>query len=132
MAIMFNTVLVPVDFSPNTEAAVKKAVMLIGTDRAVLHLVHVVRPGNVLLEHGLSREMACWGERIQEEHSGLEVQTHILRGYSVERGIIRHGRQLAPDLIVIGKQQKSGWSRYFRSISPGTVARKTNCPVLTV
>lgn len=132
MAIAFNTVLIPVDFSPNTEAAVSKALTLIGADRAVLHLIHIVRFENVLLEYGLTREMASWRQRIREGHPALQVETHIVRGYRVENAIIRQGRRLLPDLIVIGKQQRRGWWRNIRGISPGRVAKKTNCPVLTV
>ncbi len=45
MAATFDKILIPVDFSLNTEIAVKKAVELVGSDATVIHLLHVVRPG---------------------------------------------------------------------------------------
>ncbi|WP_431210498.1 universal stress protein [Puia sp. P3] len=44
MAIVFTKLLIPVDFTLNTEIAVKKAISLIGADKVVLHLLHVVQP----------------------------------------------------------------------------------------
>ena len=46
MAVAFNKILIPVDFSLNTETAVKKAIGLVGTDETVIDLLHVVRPGS--------------------------------------------------------------------------------------
>lgn len=132
MPILFNTVLVPVDFSLNTDIAVKKAVSLIGAEKAVLHLLHVVSPGRSLSVWTAVKRLERWKDRIQREYPELQVKTHVLRGYFVQRLIIGHAKALSPDLIVVGKRQERPWWRLPGGISPRTLARKTNCPVLTV
>lgn len=131
MAIVFKKVVVPVDFSSNTDLAVARAIGLIGGEKAVLYLVHVTRSGNGLTAT-LSQEMAAWVRRLGESYQHLQVETHIIRGISVERALIGFIRRLRPDLVVIGKKQgRSAWF-FARGISPGKVAKRTNCPVLTV
>ena len=45
MPATFNKILIPVDFSFNTEIALKKAVGLAGAEETTIHLLHVTRPG---------------------------------------------------------------------------------------
>ncbi len=139
MAIVFNKLLIPVDFSPNTWLAIKKAAGLIGTDKAVLHLLHVVNPHQPIAALAAKTELEQLGQRTKEDHPGLEIKTQILKGYSVQRMIIEYAKILKPDLIVIGKQNdRRRWAFFhprhwppFRAISPDVLAQKTNCPVLT-
>ena len=139
MAIVFNKLLIPVDFSLNTTLAIKKAAGLIGSDKAVLHLLHVVNPHRPIAALAAKTELEQLGERTKEDYSGLEIRTHILKGYSVQRMIIEWAQTLNPDLIVIGRQNdRDRWTFFhphhwfpFRTISPDVLAQKTNCPVLT-
>jgi len=132
MAIEFNKVLIPVDFSPNTDLAIKKTLGLIGDDRSEVHLVHMVRSGNTLLAEKLAKEMAYWGQRVKEGHAGLQVSTHLIQGYFLERELTAFAGHLQPDLIVIGRQSGRNTWRPFRRISPSRLARRTTCPVLSV
>ncbi len=45
MTIAFNKILIPVDFSLNTEMAIKKAAGLAKADQTILHLLHVLKAG---------------------------------------------------------------------------------------
>ncbi len=136
MAIAFNSILIPVDFSINTQIAVKKAAGLVGADKAVLHLLHVLKPGK-LAKHQFKRwavekELEQLEESIRADHPAIRVKTHVLRGPSVQRLILDCAAMLKPDLIVIGKQNnRRRWS-IFPRISPDAIARKSNCPVLTI
>ncbi|HXB06256.1 MAG TPA: universal stress protein [Puia sp.] len=123
----FNTILIPVDFSPNTDIAVKKAVELAGRDGAELHLLHVLRrPGQVEAEFGRLERM------IRMKYPAVRVRTHLLAGRSVQRTIIEYAGLQRPDLIVIGKSEpRRRWFRN-RGVSPDMIAKKSNCPVLTV
>ena len=131
MAIVFNKLLIPVDFSLNTGLAIKKATGLTGTDKAVLHLLHVVNPYRPIEALAAKTQLEELAQRTKEDHPEAEVKTHILKGVSTQRMIIECSKILAPDLIVIGKQNNCRQWRLFQTISPATVARKTNCPVLT-
>ena len=136
MAIAFNQILVPVDFSVNTETAVKKAAGLIGSDDTLLHLLHVMRPGKHAVHQfriwAVEKELQQWKDNICTQYPTLRVRTHILKGRSVQRMIIECAGMLKPDLIIIGRQNnRRRWSLQ-RGISPDTIAKKTDCPVLTV
>lgn len=135
MAIAFNIILIPVDFSLNTEVAVKRAAGLAG-QVAELHLLHVIKPGK---QAGYSfrvwkveKEMEKWRDMIRSNYPMVNVSTHIFTGYSIRHMIIECAALLRPDLIVIGRNNPPRRWSFFRGISPDIIARKSNCPVLTV
>ncbi len=140
MAIVFNKVLVPVDFSVNTKLAIKKAVGLAGTDKPVLHLLHVVNPHRPLEALVAKNELDRHGQNVLLDYPGLTLKTHVLKGHSVQRMIIECAKMLNPDLIIIGKQnQRRKWTMktirqwlFSQIVSPDLLARRTNCPVLTI
>jgi len=136
MAIAFNKVLVPVDFSLNTETAIKKAAGLIGSDDTDLHLLHVIRPGRHAIHQfkvwAVEKELQQWKDTLRKDYPGLRVLTHVLKGSSVGRMIVECANMLKPDLIIIGRQNnRRRWS-FSRGISPDAIAKKSGCPVLTV
>lgn len=140
MAIVFNKLLIPVDFSVNTELAIKKALALIVTDKPVVHLLHVVHPRRPMEALAAKNELTALGYQIMERRPDLTVKTHVLKGYSVQRMIMECARMLMPDLIIIARRNERrrmaflsfrNWF-YNRDISPEQIARKADCPVLTV
>lgn len=136
MAIAFNKILVPVDFSLNTEIAVKKAAGLAGSGETILHLLHVLKPGRQAVQQfklwAVEKEMEQLREMIRERYPALKVKSHVLRGHSPQRLIIDCAFMLKPDLIVIGKQNNRRRWPLFRHVEPDAIAKKSNCPVLTV
>jgi nucleotide-binding universal stress UspA family protein len=136
MAISFDKILVPVDFSLNTEIAVKKAAGLVGSGEAVLHLLHVMPPGKHAVHQfkvwAVEKELEQWKDHIRRNYPSLLVRTLILKGHSAHRLIIECAEMLKPDLIVIGRQNNRRRWTFSRGISPDAIAKKTNCPVLTV
>jgi len=136
MAIAFNKILIPVDFSLNTEIALKKAAGLVGHDEAILHLLHVLKPGNRSKQQfklwTVEKEMEQLKDTIRSQHPSIKVKSHVLRGRSVQRLILDCAAMLKPDLIIIGKQNsRRRWS-IFPHLEPDKIAKKSNCPVLTV
>ncbi|HEY4107899.1 universal stress protein [Puia sp.] len=127
MAIAFNTLLIPVDFSQNTDIAVKKAAELAGKEGAEFHLLHVLRAGSEVDEKFQRLE-----SMIAATYPMIRVRRHLLRGRSVQRAIIECAELLRPDLIVIGKSKPPKKWFGFRGISPDIIAKKSNYPVLTV
>lgn len=137
MPIVFDNILIPVDFSLNTEVAIKKAIEMAGSDEALLHLLHVVKPGGRGPEQQFARwsmekELEKWRENIREKYSSVQVRTHVLQGSNVQRMIIESAGLLKPDLIVIGKNNPPRRWSFFRGVWPDVIAKQSNCPVLTV
>jgi nucleotide-binding universal stress UspA family protein len=146
MPIAFNKILIPVDFSLNTDIAIKRAAALAGAD-TVLYLLHIVPPGKSAAHHfkmwAAEKELDQWKNAIRVSNPALKVKTHLFKGHSVQQLIIDCAAMLNPDLVVIGKQHgRRGWLgrwvmmrgrwRFSSGVSPDVIARKSNCPVLTV
>jgi len=127
MTIAFNTILIPVDFSQNTEIAVKKAAELGGRDGIELHLLHVVKAGA-----DVEAAFEQLEEMIRVKYPAVRVRTHVLQGRSVQRVIIECARLLQPQLIVIGKSDPPRRWAFFKGVSPDVIAKRSDCPVLTV
>ena len=127
MPIAFNTLLVPVDFSQNTDVALKKAAELAGREGAVLHLVHVTRT-----RENVDAAFERLEVMIHGQYPAVRVRTHVLQGRSVQRTIIESAALLQPDLIIIGKSEPPKRWPWLRGILPDVIAKKSNFPVLTV
>jgi nucleotide-binding universal stress UspA family protein len=136
MAIAFNKVLIPVDFSLNTEIAVKRALGLIGGDNTILHLLHVLPPGqgsaHFFKVWAVNKELEKWVEQIHAMQGAIRVKSHVLKGRSVQRMIIECAGMVKPDLIIIGKQNTRRRWPFFPGVSPARIAKNSNFPVLTV
>jgi nucleotide-binding universal stress UspA family protein len=136
MPAAVDNILIPVDFSLNTELAVKKAVELAGSDETVIHLLHVIPPGKKtrpqFRQWVAERDLSQWKYTIQQSGPHIHVRTHILKGTSVQQTIIDCIGMVHPNLIIIGKQK--GHRRWLLSdgVSPDIIAKRSNCPVLTV
>lgn len=150
MAVTFDKILIPVDFSLNTQIAVKKALELTGSDPAAIHLLHVASRGSKVASAGrkaarpghkaarqfrlwvAEKDLHQWKQDIEAANPNAKVKAHILHGNPVQQTIIECAKMLSPDLIVIGKQNKHRRWFFSRSVSPDIVAKKSDCPVLTV
>ena len=135
MTVEFNKILIPVDFSVNTGTAVNRALGFVGEEKAIIYLLHVIRPGKSAKDKFRLREaeekLAQWKTRIQTNIPSISVMTQVLKGHSVQHLIVECAGMLKPDLIIIGKQHsRRRWS-LMRSVLPDAIARKSNCPVLT-
>jgi nucleotide-binding universal stress UspA family protein len=131
MEAAFNNLLIPVDFSLNTEIAIRKAISLVGTDKAVLHLIHVLSPRQLTAAAKAKNDLEQCAWNIRENHDSVAVKINVLKGHSVQHMIIEWAKMLRPDMIIIAKQNERRKWFSFRGISPDVVAHKTNCPVLT-
>lgn len=148
MSIQFKNILIPVDFSINTEIAVKKALGLIDSEDAVIHLVHVVRSfipalglhtyfaDNILsdtseTEHA-TRRLREWQMSIMETMQDLIVHIHLFKGGTVQHHVAKLAKRIHPQLIIIGKHNYHNWFTFLNTIDPNKLGKLTNCPVLTV
>ena len=136
MPATFDKILIPVDFSLNTEIALNKAIGLAGAEETTIHLLHVTRPGkkavNQFRNWVVERDLQQLKFTLQQENATLRVRTHVMKGFSIQKTIIECAAMINPDLIIIAKQNsKRRWWAFTSLISPNKVAQKSHCPVLT-
>lgn len=140
----FKTILVSLDFSESATSALNVAVKLAGALGAELHLLHVFRypmqiavaapvPQTSEVERGVRQRGQSQLDAAAElaRNAGLTVTTHLLEG-EVAPTIVEVAKDLAIDMIVLGRR---GMSR-LQQIMLGSVAdhtlRLAPCPVLIV
>jgi nucleotide-binding universal stress UspA family protein len=130
------TILIPVDFSSKTATGIKKAVGFAAREETELHLLHVTGPG-----HGPKHSFKLWSvekefeelrQKIREQYPSARIKTHVLQGHSVQKMIIECIQLLNPVLVIIAKADPPPRWLLFGGISPGVIAKQSNCPVLTV
>ncbi len=150
MSLKFSHILIPVDFSINTQIAVKKALWLSDPFNSVIHLLYILTPevaavGNYMqgyafvypLPKNPDAENAEIKLRqikvsIQSSMPGIEVVTHVLPGLNIQHEIVSFANANTTNLIVIGKNKTHKWFPFLKTINSGTIAKQTNSAVLTV
>jgi nucleotide-binding universal stress UspA family protein len=139
-------ILVPIDFSINTEFVVKQAIELANTTGATIHLLHVVKPSrsnipstDLIVSSGnknynaneVMNKLKEWKQAIEETIAESKVKIHLAEG-SVHENIINTAKKIQPQLIIIGEKCKHSFFRYFRPLCPNEISKITGCPVLTI
>ncbi len=145
---LFNNILVPVNFSDNTEAAVKQAIGLAHEGSSNIHLLHVIKSksmGTVIsndIEMEISggknyyaeemmKKLQQWKYVIEETIPASKVRIHLVEG-AVHDVIIDTAKKIQPQLIIIGKKSNYKFFAFSRPLCPNELATLTDCPVLTV
>ncbi|QDS99555.1 universal stress protein [Adhaeretor mobilis] len=138
-----NAILFPTDFSESSSAALEYASSLASQTGAMLHIVHVaddtpaylVGYGGYQYEadspNQLKKKIEARLNEIEPSETGISVRRHYLTGSAVDE-LIDFAEKEEIDLIVMGTNGRTGWSRaLLGSIAEG-VLRRSNCPVLTI
>ena len=139
-------ILVPIDFSETSEAALKYGVELAGTFGATLHLLHVVTepvhetwvsyaPPTAFLgivERFKTHAQECLERLVppRELASGRAVVATVC-GDPIDQ-ILKYARDNNTDLIVCGTHGRRGWAHVTMGSVAENVVRRAPCPVLTV
>jgi nucleotide-binding universal stress UspA family protein len=129
MPPIFKNILVPVDFSMNTELAIRKGIEMGGEENALLHLFHAERS---LTTTEAEVELNLIKSAVEERWPSVEVKVHVGGGSSIPVAIIGISHLIGPELIVIGKHGNGKHFPFFNTISPHYLAKATNVSVLTV
>ncbi|HTS45070.1 MAG TPA: universal stress protein [Puia sp.] len=146
---LFRKILVPLDFTVNSDIALRKAMDLIDSEDGVISLVHIRKPlfafshflssGNIAAtaaeihsESEIQKKLQEYKLLVQDQLPGLLIETGSYENMKVQKGIIRSSRLIGPDLIIIARRGDKHYLPFSRQISPGRIAKKTNCPVLTI
>lgn len=129
----FKNILLPVDLSSNTNLAVSKATELIDEDGASIHLMHVIKSkkknGNGLSEQG--SQLSQLKSDIEKKVPGTVVHISLTSARNIENAIEEKAIELKPELIIVAKQSDRKFFSFKKTISPGSLAKRTKCAVLT-
>lgn len=145
MPSLFKKVLVAMDFSENSEAALDFALHLgehLGSKISILHVVQTLAHyplffSGVITEADLRREMGREAEEKLTELAERKHQKHVAIETRVRFGdpyeeIIKEAAKLQVDLILMGTHGRTGISRALIGSVAERVVRKAKFPVLTV
>lgn len=146
----FSSILIPVDFSVNTEVAVQKGLDLCEAPDPTIHLLHALGPSTASFfrgYHGWTRRsplrrddrlrktryrLEQLAETIRRQRPGLRVTCSIIQDSSVEKAIVKKAEEVLPDLIIIGKNSQHSLLPFLNTVVPARIINKTGAPVLTV
>ncbi len=137
---MFNTILIPVDFSVHSSFAVKLGADLARRFQASVTLLHVLDPLPFALpveytpaqleQAQVEAERSLAALRLRAQTAGAErVQSEVLRGDPVSEIVRFAGRGF--DLLVMGTHGRRGLRHLVLGSVTERVLRIAPCPVLT-
>lgn len=149
MPAIFRNILVPVDFSINTQVAVKKCLEIIEAGGTKIHLFHVHTPLSAwrsdlrLILSGRKslakanyyislKKLEEWKTLIEDSHDNVSVLIESVEAIAIEKSIIEKATHLMPDIIILGKNRNHSRLPFLNTVSPHRVAKETGSPVLTV
>jgi nucleotide-binding universal stress UspA family protein len=150
MNVSLQQILVPVDFTINTEVAVQKALFLSQARKSTIHLVHVVRPvaSSWLAKAGFFSPTSIKIKTLADERRSLEklnqieqlirrenhssaVIKYVVKSKLPEAAIITKAIDIKPDLILISKKSRHSLMSFLAGVKPARIALATKIPVLT-
>lgn len=144
---MINRIVLPVDFSNNSEAVIPLALDLAERYSAEVHLIHVLnfprelKRGESLTSEGSAliddfrkaaeAEMHEYYDRNFESHPNVKSKIEICVGVPADE-VIRYARDNQADLIVQATHGRSGIAHVLLGSTAEKVLRRATCPVMTV
>jgi universal stress protein A len=140
----FKEILVPVDFSDHSIAALEAAVELARVFDSKLHLVHCyqIQPGGISpygiaipasyfteIKEAAAKQLAEW----RQQHVPAEISVDAKTTSEVpSQSIVKTANEIGADLIVMGTRGLSGFQHVMLGSVAERVVRTAPCPVLTV
>jgi universal stress protein A len=138
------TILVPIDFSSNSDRALDYAAGVAEVFGSTLHLLHAYHlPSMATSPHDYAVPPAVWDgvreaarreleeRREKVEARGLQVEAHLARGIASD-AIRAAAEKLGADLIVMGTRGRTGLAHVLLGSVAERTLRSAPCPVLTV
>ncbi len=134
---MFGRILVPIDFSAPSDAALDYARLLARTWDSELHLLHVTgerltpphAAADVHMEPNALRQIRG---RFTGEDRPRRLKVRVVERARPADAILSYARSAPADLIVMGTHGRSGLAHLVMGSVAETVVRNAPCPVLTV
>lgn len=144
----FTRILVPTDFSAQSDAALATAKELATRFGASLHLVHVLEDPYAVAAYSADALgyvppgiKDAWQHEAEKhldalltpsERTGFRATTTVLFSGSAAREIVEHAQNNYVDLIVMGTHGRGGFAHLLMGSVAERVVRTATCPVLTV
>jgi nucleotide-binding universal stress UspA family protein len=144
----FTRILVPTDFSAQSDAALATAKDLAARFGASLHLVHVLEDPYAVATYSADALgylppgiKESWQQEAEKhlnalltpaERTALKATTTVLFGGAAAREIVEHAQDKRIDLIVMGTHGRGGFAHLLIGSVAERVVRTATCPVLTV
>src|SRR4051812_39789289 len=143
MKFSFKNILVPADFTINTEVAVEKAIEIADKEGSAIHLLHLLHSfahlasgQSALMEkpdqETASRMLRQWKEYIEERNPSFRAFTEIVSGMALKEAICHNAGAIGADLIVIGKNLPLNRLTFSSKMVTSELAERSGIPVLTV
>jgi nucleotide-binding universal stress UspA family protein len=143
---MFKHILVPVDGSSTSQAAVSKATELAKAFGSTVTVIYVIDPypftgvGTDFAYGQAEYLSAATAEANAAVHAakdsfmaaGVTVDTSIIEAHTAWRGIVEAGESLNADLIVMGSHGRSGLEKLVLGSVAQAVLSHTKLPVLVM
>ena len=141
VAVTFERILVPTDFSETSERALEYAKAIAKKDNSQLLLVHVSPPMNII-----TPPEAAWvdvaeletaeEERLEQSGAALRSEGYRARTISLTGALydelLSAVKQNDVDLIVLGTHGRKGYDRLLLGSDAEAILRQVRCPVLLV
>ena len=118
----FKKILVPVDFTLNTEVAINKTLELIDDDQPVIYLLYVKKPDNAFGKDqhpDYERKLKQWKESIEDYHPSVVVRLSVKKSGSVQTAIKEKAEE------EISEDMKKNLEQYSSSYLSTLQKRKT-------
>ena len=149
---MFQTILVAIDGTRQSNRALAAAIGLARNQNASVHILHVIDEhvmdlmldptgvGVAVPVEGLKEGLAKSGRKIiadaeraaRKDLSDVRAEMVSSRGRTVADVIVRYAKRVHPDLIVLGTHGRRGVSRLLMGSDAEAVLREATVPVLLV
>lgn len=141
---MFKHILVPVDGSSTSQAAVSKATELAKVFGSTVTVIYVIDPypftgvgtdfaygqAEYLSAATAEANTAVHAAKESFAAAGVTVNTSIIEAHTAWRGIVEAGESLQADLIVMGSHGRSGLEKLVLGSVAQAVLSHTKQPVL--
>lgn len=143
----FRNILIPLDFSVNTEIAVKKAIELAESETniyllyvyevisgtAVFSVQRLLQPFPQLMPvKEIELKLNQWKACIEESNVCKKVYSLITTSESIQDSIAEEAKKISADLIIVGKSSSHSWFPFLNNVIPSRLSRKSGTAVLTV
>lgn len=142
----FSNILVPVDFTLNTEVVLQKALEL-ADESSILHLLHVRKsPGLLSVLPPFVSRAACFyapkeaarnsllqlEKSVREISPGITIKLKLVSGRPLREALVRQAKKCRADLVVLGKSSSRSWLPLSHTSLSHQLAADARCSVLTV
>ena len=139
---MSKNLLVPIDFQPESLAALDFAVVLATSIQADIHLLYVIEIENPLLKMVLTKEqkgliVECARKKmhtlIKEKYaaSGRSFHEHVLQG-KIYNKIVATAVSVKAEMIIMGRKDSSDRVKNFTGTNTVHIIRESNIPIITL